>query len=154
MYAFEWVNQCENNQCRTEEEQIEREKLKNYWNRMDEWMYKPSPIRRLIFFKTFILLFMGENELSSLQWHFFSLTQQLFCFLSFLSCFNDFSPLKPIKKSCVYGEYLQLECFSAISAVIAPVRWWCCCSCCFDSIPLYFCFFFYLIICCCSSQHI
>lgn len=36
-------------------------------------------MRRLIFFKTFILLFMGENELSSLQWHFLlSLVQQFF----------------------------------------------------------------------------
>lgn len=73
----------------------------------DEWMnewhemkYKPSPMRRLIFFKTFILLFMGENELSSLQWHFLSLIQQLFNFLSFLSCFNDLSPLKPIRNLC------------------------------------------------------
>lgn len=41
------------------QEQIQRKNVNEF--------YKPSPMRRLIFFKTFILLFMGENELSSLQ---------------------------------------------------------------------------------------
>lgn len=88
--------------------------------------YKPSPMRRLIFFKTFILLFMGENELSSLQWHFLSLIQQLFSFLSFLSCFNDFSPLKPIRKPCA-NKFLFFFLNSQFDVVLAKIRY--CCRC-------------------------
>lgn len=95
---------------------------------MYEWKYKPSPMRCLIFFKTFILLLMGENELSSLQWHFFSLTQQLFCFFSCLSCFNEFPLQNPISKSfltkysqkCMLSSNYQWE-FVIVALIVSGV---------------------------------
>lgn len=63
-------------------------------------------MRRLIFFKTFILLFMGEDELSSLQWHDLTLIQQLFNFFTVFDCsaLGDFRLQKPIEIAEVRGD--------------------------------------------------
>lgn len=88
MDIVEWIR-YEWNEMIREAKQAKRKK-----NRM----YKPSPMRRLIFFKTFILLLMGENKLSFLHWHVAVLALLLLLLLlwslfRWFFCFNFCSPI-------------------------------------------------------------